>query len=96
MQCTVIVQSEGEERFVARPLGLPELVVDGPTEAEAIERVKGKLGEWLRGVKVVEVTVPTGNPWLDTAGRSANDPLFEEYLAEIKRYRAAVDAESAK
>jgi hypothetical protein len=92
MHCTVIVRPE-EDRFVARPLGLPELETTAATEAEAIEQVKHKLDEWMRGVKVVEVTVPTGNPWLDFAGSSANDPDWEEYQAEIRRYRTAVDAE---
>jgi len=91
MQCTVIVRSEAGDRFVARPLGLPEFETTAPTEAEAVAGVTRKLGEWVRGVTVVEVTVPTGNPWLDTAGRSAEDPLFEEYLEEIRRYRAAVE-----
>ncbi len=91
MQCTVIVRSEARDRFVARPLGLPEFETTAPTEAEAVAEVRRKLGEWVRGVKVVEVMVPTGNPWLDTAGRSADDPLFDEYLEEVHRYRAAVD-----
>jgi hypothetical protein len=42
---------------------------------------------------IVEVNVSTGNPWLDFAGSSADDPDWEEYQAEIRRYRAAVDAE---
>jgi hypothetical protein len=93
MHCTVIVRSEAEDRFVARPLGLPELETSAATEAEAVEQVKQKLDEWMRGAKIVEVNVPTGNPWLDFAGSSANDPDWEEYQAEIRRYRAAVDDE---
>ena len=36
--------------------------------------------------------MPSGNPWLDFAGRSADDPDWDDYLAEIARYRAAADA----
>lgn len=93
MQCTVIVRSDSDDHFVARPLGFPELEVSASTEAEAVAQVKLKLDEWMRGAKVVEVHVPTGNPWLDFAGRSTADSQFEDYLDEIKRYRAAVDAE---
>ena len=87
MHCTVIVRPESKDRFVARPVGLPELEASAPTEAEAIEQVKHKLDEWLRGAKVVEVSVPTGNPWLDFFGRSADDPHWEEYQAELERIR---------
>lgn len=93
MHCTVIVRPESGNRFVACPLGLPQLETTAASEAEAVEQVKHKLDQWMNGARIVEVDVPTGNPWLDTAGRSANDPLFEEYQAEIKRYRAAIDAE---
>jgi hypothetical protein len=93
MHCTVIVRPETGDRFVARPLGLPELEASASSEAEAVEEVKHKLDEWFRGAKVVEVCVSTGNPWLDFAGSSADDPNWEEYQAEIKRYRAAMDAE---
>jgi len=87
MQCTVIVRPESADRYVARPLGLPEIEATAPTEAEAVEELRHKLDEWVRGAKVLEVTVPTGNPWLDTAGRSADDPHWEEYQAELERYR---------
>jgi hypothetical protein len=32
-----------------------------------------------------------GNPWLDAWGRSADDPDFDEYLAEIEKARAAAE-----
>jgi len=93
MQCTVIVRPEAGDRFVARPLGLPEIEASAPTEAEAVEEVKHKLDEWMRGAKIVEVNVPAANPWLDFAGSAADDPDWDEYQSEIRRYRAAVDAE---
>jgi len=93
MHCTVIVRPEGGNRFVACPLGLPQLQTTAASEQEAVEQVKQKLDQWMNGARIVEVDLPTGNPWLDFAGSSADDPDWEEYQAEIKRYRAAVDAE---
>jgi hypothetical protein len=87
MQCTVVVRAESENRFVARPFGLPEIEASASSEEEAIEQVKQKLDKWLRGAKVVEVTIPTGNPLLDFFGRSADDPHWEEYQAELERIR---------
>jgi hypothetical protein len=39
MQCTVIVRAESATRFVASPVGLPQLESTAPTEAEAVEQV---------------------------------------------------------
>jgi hypothetical protein len=96
MHYTVVVRPEAAGRFVARPLGLPELETTAPTEAEAVEQVKHKLDEWTRGARIVEVTVPSGNPWLDFAGSAANDSDWDAYQAELKRYRAAIDANDAE
>ena len=93
MQCTVIVRSESPTRFVARAVGLPELETIASSEAEAVEQVKQKLTAWLKDAKVVEVSVPTGNPWLDSFGRSATDPQFDDYLAELHRYREEQETE---
>ena len=87
MQCTVIVRPESPTRFVARAVGLPELESIAPSETEAVEQIKQKLTAWLKDAKVVEVSVPTGNPWLDTFGRSTTDPQFDDYLTEVKRHR---------
>jgi hypothetical protein len=87
MQCTVIVRPEPGNRYVACPLGLPQLESHAATEAEAVEQVRHKLDEWMRGAKIVEVSVPTGNPLLDFFGRSADDPHWEEYQAELERIR---------
>jgi hypothetical protein len=96
MQYPVIVRSESANQYVAQPLGIPELRVVAATEAEAIEQVSHALSQWLASAKVVQVSVPvvgSGNPWLDTFGRSANDPDFDEFLEELKRARST-DASS--
>jgi hypothetical protein len=38
-----------------------------------------------------ETKDPTENPWLAIAGSLVDDPLFEEYVAEIDRYRQEID-----
>ncbi len=92
MNYPVIVQCISAEEHTAEPLGKPELKAIAPTEAEALKRVGRALGKWLGTGRIVEVEVPSGeseNPWLDAWGRSAEDPDFEEYLAEIERARLA-------
>ena len=91
MQYPVIVRTESEHEYVAQPLGMPELRAVAATEAEALEQVSQALKQWLASAKVVQVTVPIagrGNPWLDTFGRSATDPDFEEFIDELSRGRS--------
>lgn len=91
MHYPVIVRVESNHQYIAQPLGIPEIKVVAATEAEAIAQVSQALGQWLTSAKVVQVTVPgteSGNPWLDTFGRSAGDPDFEEFAAELQHLRA--------
>jgi hypothetical protein len=90
MNYPIIIRAESAHQYVAQPLGIPEVKVVAATEAEAIAQVTEALGHWLAAAKVIHVTVPgeaPGNPWLDTFGRSATDPDFPEFLAELQRLR---------
>ena len=97
MQVPVIVQAESEDRYTAEPLGKSELRVEASSEAEALRMLTSALRSWLESAKVIQVDVPSlseaaPNPWLDSFGRSADDPDFEDYLAEIGRARSAGEA----
>jgi hypothetical protein len=37
----------------------------------------------------------TENPWLAIAGSLVDDPFFEDYIAEIERYRQELDSQAA-
>ena len=94
MNYPVIVQRQSHEEYTAEPLGKPELKAVAHTETEALSKVGKALEDWLGSAKIVEVEVPggnSGNPWLDAWGTSADDPDFEEYMAEIKKARSADD-----
>ena len=96
MEYPVIVRAEDVDGYVAQPIGLPELRVTAATEDEAVAGVRQALERWLASAKVVHVSVETGktgNPWLDTFGRSASDPDFDDYLEELRQARLA-DADS--
>jgi hypothetical protein len=95
MHYPVIVRAESEHRYVARPVGLPEIEAEAETEQAAIDAVRQKLKTWLGDAKLVqvEVTPTSGNPWLAFFGSSADDPDWEDYQAEIKRVREQANAE---
>ena len=96
MKFPLIVRTDSPDRVEAQPLGLPELKTVASSEAEAVQRASEALTQWLASVKVVHVSVPfpvSGNPWIDSFGRSADDPDFDEYLDEIRKARSADVAE---
>lgn len=91
MQYPIIIRAREGDQIEAEPVGIPELKSVARTEQEAIEQVGIALEQWLATGKVIQIDVPgigTGNPWVDFYGRSADDPDFEAYLAEIKRVRS--------
>ncbi len=96
MQVPVIIQAEGEDLYSAEPLGKSELRVEAVSEAEALRKLTSSLKEWLESAKLIQLDISMDsearpNPWLDTCGRSADDPDFDDYVAEIEQARAADD-----
>jgi hypothetical protein len=93
LQHLVVVRPEPPGQFTAEALGLPELRATCATREEAINRVRLQLGHWFVTRQLVQVEVPTVNPLAQYAGWAKDDPGYEEYLEEIRRYRAEVDAQ---
>jgi len=92
MEQLVVVRLDGPGRYTAQALAVPEVKAQADSEAAAVEQVRQALADWLARGKVVRVEVPvpgTGNPWLDSFGRSAEDPQFADYQQEVERARAA-------
>ncbi len=90
MQYPVVVRTRSPDRYVAEPVGISELRVEAATEAEALEQVGHALSDWLESARLVQVDLPDregSNPWLDSFGRSADDPLFEAFQEEMARAR---------
>jgi predicted RNase H-like HicB family nuclease len=100
MQYQVFVQSHTVNHFVASVVGIPNLSVEGTTEAEAIAKVKTALENQLMTGKFVTVEVDTpsseNDPWIKHMGIFADDPTFDDFLAEIQAYRSQADAQGLK
>lgn len=96
MEYQVIVRAEAADQFTAQPVGIPELKVVASTEDEALHQVSLSLTHWLASAKLVtvEVSFPDArNPWLDTFGRSADDPDFDEFVEAMEQARTASSTE---
>jgi hypothetical protein len=89
----IIVRPEPPGRFTAQPLGVPEIRAVAATEKEAVEQARRALADWVGSLHWVPVPVPPpqGLSWLQWAGHAKDDPDFEAYLEEIRRYRQEVE-----
>ena len=98
MQYQILVQSQSDQRFTAAVLGMPDCVVEGITEEEVLAKARGAIENTLATSKIVIIEVgeplDTVSPLLRSAGAFKDDPTFDDYLAEIARYRVELDVEA--
>jgi hypothetical protein len=94
MQHLIHLHPEPSGQYTAYAVGIPELQAAGATPIEAVERVRAMLAEWVQRGRLLRVEVPEENPILRCVGDGKIDPDFQEYLAEIRRYRQEEDERS--
>lgn len=97
MQYQILVSNGYQNGFVASVIGMPECKAVGQTKEEAIENAKQALREQLAHSEIVTVEIPSRieNPLLKHAGRFKNDETFDDFMAEMAKYRSELDAEEA-
>jgi hypothetical protein len=89
--CLVRVLQEPDGRFTARLLGEHDLAATAATAEEAVEQLRARLQEEVNWGRLLAIELPRQNPVLQWAGHAKDDPEFEEYLEEIRKYREEVD-----
>ena len=82
-----------ENGFLATVSGLPDCLAEAPTPEEAIEQVQQAAQKWKKANAVASVEDDTRQrPTKRFAGMWANNELFDEFVDEMKKYRAELDA----
>ncbi|MDX1948801.1 MAG: hypothetical protein SFU86_25660 [Pirellulaceae bacterium] len=97
MQIAVAVSPTGLGSFRAESTSPFTVVAEGSTREEAVSKVRYELNRQLeqgKEVVMVEVCVGSENPWLRMAGRLKDDPLFDDWRAEVEAYRRQCDVEA--
>jgi hypothetical protein len=98
MQYQVFLQSQAKQRFVASVVGIPNLSVEGTTEAEAIAKVKAALasqlttGKWVTIEMDAIAEVQETTPQIYPAGIFAADPTFDDWMEKLGAIRQAANA----
>lgn len=102
MQYQVFVQSHPARKFIASIVGIPGSTVEGSTKEEAIAKAKVNLKQQLASGELVTIDVdaesstPGVDPWIKHIGIFADDPTFDDFLAEVAAYRQQVDAQAVE
>ncbi|MBI1914158.1 MAG: hypothetical protein HYS12_05390 [Planctomycetes bacterium] len=82
-------------QFIAEAVGLPGLCATADTREAAIEQVWTMLDQRLASGELVLVTpngsIGTLQPRRRFAGHAKDDPDFDQYLEEIRRFREEAD-----
>lgn len=89
--CLVEVREEPDGRFTAQLLGLADLNASAATREEALEELRSLLQERVNLGSLVCMEIPQQNPLLRWLGHAKDDPTFDEYLEEIRKYREEMD-----
>jgi predicted RNase H-like HicB family nuclease len=104
MQYNIFIQNPTENHFTASVIGVPDCVAIGKTKAEALANVKSALEEQLAQGEIVtlDLQLPVSsaelsqNPLMKFAGMWANDPTFDDFVAEMKKMREEEAREEAE
>jgi hypothetical protein len=89
--CLVRIVAEPDGRFTARLVGEPDLSATSAAAEEALEQLRARLQFEVNAGQLLAIELPRQNPVLERAGYAKDDPEFEEYLEEIRKYREEVD-----
>lgn len=96
MHYQVLVQNLPDGLFSAFVIGIPDVVAEGATLEEALDKARALLKERLAASRLftIELDVPiSANPWLETHGVLHDDSTYNDWVEEIANYRREVDAE---
>jgi hypothetical protein len=89
--CLVRVSPAQDGQVTAELLGAPDIQATAATPEEAVEQVRRLLEQQVNLGSFVAVEIPQQNPLAKWAGYAKDDPDFELYLEEIRKFREEED-----
>lgn len=99
MTYDILIQPQPEGTYQATVLGWPDLSVFGDTEQLVIDYIQQEIRVRLAQSKIVQIDIApeetinplTEHPWAPFIGMWADDPTYDDFLAEMAAYRCEVD-----
>ena len=91
-----VILRKTKNKYVARVRDWPEVVIEEDSREAAITQIKAQLSAYLSQPPEVipidlEPVVHAGHLWLQFAGMWADDPTWDDFVAEVEAYRQEID-----
>jgi len=99
MQYDILLTKHANNGYTAQPLLIPEIVVSGEDENEALELVCKAIANRHLQSRIVRVDIPIPDeqdtdPWFRFAGMWGDEETWEQFQADIETFRRAIDEET--
>ncbi len=93
MQIAVLIEPVANNGYRATCRAPVDLTAEGATRDEAIAKLRAQLQARMKaGADIVPLDVPAEeHPLVKYAGMFENNPLFDEWQAEMAEYRRRID-----
>jgi hypothetical protein len=91
----VLVTQRSDRVWIAKLLTWAGFSVEGHSREDALQKLDQQVKAQLADGEITYLDLPltqTENPWLVIAGKYADDPNWEEYLAAIETARKETNA----
>jgi hypothetical protein len=89
--CLVQIHPEPGGQFTAQLLGLADLHATAATREEALEQLRALIRQQFDSGSLVCIDIPQENPLMRWFGHAKDDPYFDDYLDEIRKFREEMD-----
>jgi hypothetical protein len=89
--CLVQIRAEPNGLFTARLVGQSEFAATAPTREKAVDYLRAMIQQQLHEGSLMWIDVPRENPVMSRFGYLKDDPDFEAYLEDIRKFREEMD-----
>lgn len=99
MQYDILLTKQPSDGYLARPVLMPEIVVSGADEEEALARVRAAIAKIQEHSRIVRITIPeedesVDDPWLRFGGKWGDEAAWDQFEKDIAHFRCAVDKQT--
>ena len=96
-----VILRKNLNKYIARVRDWPEVVIEEETREAAVAQIKQQLRAYLsQPPEVIQIELepaaPGEHPWLQFAGIWADDPTWDDFVAEVAAYRQEMDKADAE
>jgi hypothetical protein len=89
--CLVQIRAEPNGHFTAHLVGQSDFAATAPTRERAVDELRAMIEQQLQEGSLMWIDVPLENPVMRWFGHAKDDPDFEGYLEEIRKFREEMD-----